>query len=172
MISIIVAASENGIIGKQGEIPWYLSRDLKNFKQLTAGNTCIMGRKTFESIVARIGKPLPERKSVIITRQKGFAAPGGCITAESWEDAMKKTVGEEVFVGGIGVDVLVAVIVGVNVNVGVDVSLAVAVAVFVGVKVDVFGGVSVLVAVAVAVNVGVLEGVTDGRVYRITSLGR
>ena len=100
MISIIVAASENGIIGKQGEIPWYLSRDLKNFNQLTVGNTCIMGRKTFESIVARIGKPLPERKSVIITRQKGFAAPGGCITAESWEDAMKKTVGEEVFVTG------------------------------------------------------------------------
>lgn len=59
-----------------------------------------MGRKTFDSIMARLGHPLPERKNVIITRQKDFVAPPGCIVVGSWEDAMEKTKGEEVFVSG------------------------------------------------------------------------
>jgi dihydrofolate reductase len=100
MISVIVAASENNVIGKQGAIPWYLSRDLKNFKETTAGNTVIMGRKTFESIIARLGRPLPHRKNVIITRQANFVAPAECIVASSCEDALKKTKGEEVFICG------------------------------------------------------------------------
>jgi len=100
MISLIVAASDNNVIGNLNTIPWYLSRDLKNFKALTVGNTTVMGRKTFDSIMDRLGKPLPDRKSVIITRQAGFQAPAGCIVASSWEDAMKKTKGEEIFVSG------------------------------------------------------------------------
>lgn len=100
MISVIVAAGENDVIGKQNAIPWYLSRDLKNFKELTTGHVVIMGRKTFESIIARIGKPLPNRKNVVITRQEGFIAPPDCVIASSWEDAIKKTAGEEVFVCG------------------------------------------------------------------------
>jgi dihydrofolate reductase len=100
MISIIVAASDNNVIGHLNKIPWYLSRDLKNFKELTTGHTAVMGRKTFESILARIGHPLPNRKNVIITTQKDFAAPPECIVASSWDDAMKKTEGDEIFVSG------------------------------------------------------------------------
>lgn len=100
MISIIVAVSDNNVIGHLNQLPWYLSRDLKNFKELTTGNTVVMGRKTFDSILARIGKPLPNRKNVIITRNADFVAPEGCVIASSWEDAREKTKGEEVFVSG------------------------------------------------------------------------
>lgn len=100
MISIVVAASDNNVIGHLNQIPWYLSRDLKNFKELTTGHTAVMGRKTFESIMARLGKPLPNRKNVIITRQEDFVAPSECVIVGSWEEAMEKTKGEEVFVSG------------------------------------------------------------------------
>jgi dihydrofolate reductase len=100
MISIVVAASENNVIGHLNAIPWYLSRDLKNFKALTVGKTVIMGRKTFDTIFARLGKSLPDRKSVIITRQEDFIAPPECVTASSFEDALEKTQGEEIFVSG------------------------------------------------------------------------
>lgn len=100
MISIIVAASDNNIIGHLNKLPWYLPRDLKKFKENTVGHTTLMGRKTFDSIMARLGHPLPERKSVIITRQKDFAAPSECVVVGSWQEAMEKTAGEEVFVSG------------------------------------------------------------------------
>lgn len=100
MISMVVAVSDNNVIGHLNAIPWYLQRDLKNFKALTVGNTAVMGRKTFDSIMTRLGKPLPDRKSVIITRQKDFVAPPECVVASSWEDAMEKTKGEEIFVSG------------------------------------------------------------------------
>lgn len=100
MVSIVVAASDNDVIGHLNALPWYLSRDLKHFKELTTGNTVLMGRKTFDSIVARIGKPLPNRKNVIITRQKDFVAGEGCVIVGSWEEAMEETKGEEVFVSG------------------------------------------------------------------------
>ncbi len=100
MISIIVAASDNNVIGHLNQIPWYLPRDLKNFKALTVGHVALMGRKTFESIVARIGKPLPDRKNVVITRQADFVAPPGVIIASSWEEAIEKTQDEEIFVSG------------------------------------------------------------------------
>ncbi len=99
MISIIVAASDNDIIGRSNKIPWNLPRDFKNFKTLTTGHTCIMGRKTFESIVARIGGPLPKRKNVIITRQVDYKAPG-CVVVNSWDEAMDVIKGEDVFVSG------------------------------------------------------------------------
>lgn len=62
--SIIVAASQNGVIGAAGKLPWHLPGDLKRFKQLTMGHTLIMGRKTYESI----GRPLPGRTTVVLTR--------------------------------------------------------------------------------------------------------
>jgi dihydrofolate reductase len=71
-ISIIAAVAENGVIGRGGELPWHLAADLKRFKQLTMGHTLIMGRKTWESI----GRPLPGRKMVVITRQKDFRSAG------------------------------------------------------------------------------------------------
>ena len=100
MITIIVAASDNNIIGHLNKLPWYLPRDLKNFSKTTRGHTTLMGRKTFDSIMSRLGHPLPDRKNVIITRQKDFAVPTGCVVVGSWEEAMEKTKGEEVFVSG------------------------------------------------------------------------
>jgi dihydrofolate reductase len=72
MISLIVAASTNNVIGAQGELPWKISDDLKRFKQLTMGKPIVMGRLTWESI----GRPLPGRQNIVITRQSGFAAEG------------------------------------------------------------------------------------------------
>jgi len=72
MISIIVAAAENNVIGRQGELPWRLSDDLRRFKAVTLGKPIVMGRKTYESI----GRPLPGRQNIVITRQPGYAAAG------------------------------------------------------------------------------------------------
>lgn len=83
MISIIVAASTNNVIGAQGSLPWKLPDDLKRFKQLTMGKPIVMGRLTWESI----GRPLPGRKNIILTRQTGFVAEG-CIVAASPAEAL------------------------------------------------------------------------------------
>ena len=72
MLSHVVAASENNTIGRDGGMPWHLSDDLKRFKQLTMGSILIMGRKTFDSI----GKPLPGRYSIVITRDPKVSIPG------------------------------------------------------------------------------------------------
>lgn len=87
-ISIIVAMGENRVIGKANELPWRLSADLKRFKELTRGHAVIMGRKTFESIFARLKKPLPERTNIVVTHQKDFPAPEGCIVVSSLEQAI------------------------------------------------------------------------------------
>ncbi|MEM8540839.1 MAG: dihydrofolate reductase, partial [Pseudomonadota bacterium] len=71
-IAIIVAASQNGVIGRDGGMPWRLSTDLKRFKALTIGHPIIMGRKTFDSI----GKPLPGRLNIVITRDMDWAVDG------------------------------------------------------------------------------------------------
>jgi dihydrofolate reductase len=68
LISQIVAVAKNGVIGTEGRLPWRLSADLKNFKKLTEGHAVLMGRKTFESI----GKPLPNRKNLILSRKADF----------------------------------------------------------------------------------------------------
>src|SRR3954462_5721869 len=67
-ISIIAAIAENGVIGDAGRLPWHLSQDLRRFKRLTMGHTMIMGRRTWESI----GRPLPGRKTVVVTRQPAY----------------------------------------------------------------------------------------------------
>ncbi len=72
MLNIIAAVSQNGVIGKNGELPWYIPEDLKHFKKLTLGQTVLMGRKTFESILNRLGKPLPDRKNIVITRRDDY----------------------------------------------------------------------------------------------------
>ncbi|MCZ4693316.1 dihydrofolate reductase [Ancylomarina euxinus] len=82
-ISIIVAASQNNVIGKDNQLIWRLSADLKRFKALTTGHHIIMGRKTFDSI----GKPLPNRTSIIITRQADYKVEG-CIVVNSLEEAL------------------------------------------------------------------------------------
>lgn len=70
--TIVVAVASNGIIGRDGDMPWRLSTDLKRFKAMTLGKPVIMGRKTFQSI----GKPLPGRSNVVISRDTGFSAEG------------------------------------------------------------------------------------------------
>jgi len=64
---IIAAVAENGVIGSEGEIPWYIPEDLARFKDLTTGHPVVMGRVTYESIVDRLGGPLPDRTSVVLT---------------------------------------------------------------------------------------------------------
>jgi len=71
-VSLIAAVADNGVIGRGGQLPWHLAADLKRFKQLTMGHTIVMGRKTWESI----GRPLPGRRMVVITRQHGYRAEG------------------------------------------------------------------------------------------------
>jgi dihydrofolate reductase len=67
-ISILVAVAENGVIGRDGKLPWRLSADLRRFKELTMGHTIIMGRRTWESI----HRPLPGRRMIVVSRQAGF----------------------------------------------------------------------------------------------------
>lgn len=86
MISIIVAVSENGVIGVDNKLPWHISEDLRRFKTLTLGNTVIMGRKTYESI----GKPLSDRVNIVVSRDKGLTIPG-CIVVDSIENAIRKS---------------------------------------------------------------------------------
>ena len=86
MISLIVAASTNNVIGNQGELPWRLSDDLKRFKAVTMGKPIIMGRKTFESI----GRALPGRQNIVITGQADFMAEG-CDVVGSKEAALAAT---------------------------------------------------------------------------------
>ena len=75
-VTLVVAAARNGVIGRDGGLPWRLSSDLKRFKANTIGRPVIMGRKTFQSI----GKPLPGRDNIVVTRDAGFA-PEGVFTA-------------------------------------------------------------------------------------------
>ena len=77
MISIIVAASTNNVIGVAGKLPWRLSDDLKRFKALTMGKPIVMGRLTWESI----GRPLPGRRNIVVTRQPDFVADGCDVVA-------------------------------------------------------------------------------------------
>jgi dihydrofolate reductase len=85
-ISIIVAVAENGVIGRGGELPWKLSADLQRFKRLTMGHTIIMGRRTWESI----GRPLPGRRTVVVSRQPTFEVKEATVAvANSVEQAVK-----------------------------------------------------------------------------------
>lgn len=83
MITIIAAASENNVLGKNNELIWHLPNDFKRFKLITSGHYIIMGRKTFESFP----KPLPNRTHVIITKQKDYFAEG-CIVVNSFQEAL------------------------------------------------------------------------------------
>jgi dihydrofolate reductase len=83
-LSLIVAAANNNAIGRNNELPWHLPQDLKYFKSTTLGKPVIMGRKTFESI----GKPLPGRTNIVVTRQKNWNI-AGVLVAQSLEQALE-----------------------------------------------------------------------------------
>lgn len=98
VLSIIVAAAENHVIGRDNGLVWRLSGDLKHFKALTTGHTILMGRRTFESI----GKALPNRRNIVISRNPEYKAEG-CEVVHSVEEALILTKDEdEVFVTGGG----------------------------------------------------------------------
>ena len=84
-ISLIVAISKNRAIGKDNKLLWYIPEDLKRFRAITNGHPIIMGRKTFESI----GKPLPNRTNIVITRDENYK-PEGCIVTHSLNEAIEK----------------------------------------------------------------------------------
>lgn len=84
-IALVVAAARNGVIGRDGDMPWRLSSDLKRFKSITMGRPIIMGRKTWESL----GRPLPGRQNIVITRQPDFTAPGAEV-ASSLDEALER----------------------------------------------------------------------------------
>ncbi|WP_404346547.1 dihydrofolate reductase [Sutcliffiella horikoshii] len=95
MISIIVATDKNNLIGKDNDLPWRIPADLAYFKKVTLGSTIVMGRKTYESI----GKPLPKRRNIILSRQEFHA--DGCETLHSIEEVERLNVdGEELFIIG------------------------------------------------------------------------
>jgi dihydrofolate reductase len=95
ILSLIAAMSENRVIGREGKLPWYLPEDLKRFRKLTLGHVVIMGRKTYESI----GKPLPNRTNIILTKQTNYHALGTRIEA-SIEKALSGLSGEVFIIGG------------------------------------------------------------------------
>ncbi len=94
-INIIVAYSKNRVIGKDNKLIWNLPEDLKRFKKLTTGKTVIMGRKTFESI----GKALPNRENIVITRNEYYIAEG-CKIALSLDEAISLSTNEIFIIGG------------------------------------------------------------------------
>ncbi|MFH1024889.1 MAG: dihydrofolate reductase [Planctomycetota bacterium] len=83
-IIIIAALASNRVIGRDGKIPWRLPEDLRRFKRLTTGHAVVMGRKTWESI----GKPLPDRRNIVISRRADFPLPQGVHRAENFEAAL------------------------------------------------------------------------------------
>lgn len=99
MISLIVAIAHDNVIGRSNDLPWYLPADLKHFKEKTTGHTVIMGRKTYDSIAARLGKPLPDRHNIIVTRDEDLVVPGATVE-HSLEVALDNHIDEEVFVIG------------------------------------------------------------------------
>ena len=85
MIALVYAVSQNGVIGKDGGLPWHISSDLKHFKAVTMGKPVIMGRKTWDSLPR---KPLPGRANIVITRHSGWQAEGA-LAAHDAEGALR-----------------------------------------------------------------------------------
>ena len=95
-VYLVAAVAENGVIGANGKLPWHLPEDLQHFKRLTVGHPVIMGRKTWESI----GRPLPNRTNIVVSRRSDFHAAGASV-ASSLEDALALCAGSgPVFVIG------------------------------------------------------------------------
>lgn len=96
MVSLIVAMSSNGVIGRDGDLPWHLPADLRHFKKTTMGHHLIIGRATWDEV----GKPLPGRTMVVVTRNRDFSA-AGVLVAHSVADALSLVADDdEAFIGG------------------------------------------------------------------------
>ena len=97
-VTLVAAVARNGVIGADGGIPWHLPGEQRLFKELTLGHVLVMGRKTYESI----GRPLPERTTIVVTRQDDWKGAEGVVKAASVSEAIThaRTIDEEVFVVG------------------------------------------------------------------------
>lgn len=95
MIGLIVARSKNNVIGKNGEIPWKIKGEQKQFRELTTGNVVVMGRKSYEEI----GHPLPNRKNIIVSKTKNFTGEN-LITVGSLQEAIDISIGEQIYIAG------------------------------------------------------------------------
>ena len=96
-ITLIAAMARNHAIGFDGELPWHLSAELKHFKESTMGKPIVMGRKTWETI----GRALPGRQNIVVTRNRAYRAEG-CTVVQSFDEAMEAAVGEELMIIGGG----------------------------------------------------------------------
>ncbi|MBP3414222.1 MAG: dihydrofolate reductase [Clostridia bacterium] len=95
MIALIAAYDKNRVIGKDGHIPWKIEGEQKRFRELTTGNVVIMGRRTYEEI----GRPLPDRTTIVVSKTKNFDVPN-CATARSLEEAVAMAGDRDIFVSG------------------------------------------------------------------------
>ncbi|MBS0533817.1 MAG: dihydrofolate reductase [Proteobacteria bacterium] len=102
-IILVAAIGANGVIGTDGQLPWRLKSDLQHFKRVTSGRPVVMGRKTFESI----GKPLPNRTNIVMTRDRQFAVAGATLAtsldaalAVARDDARRRGIYEVMIIGG------------------------------------------------------------------------
>ena len=101
MVNLIVAKSENNVIGNKGRIPWYIPNDLKRFKEITTNNVVIMGRKTFESLPEEY-RPLPNRINIILSKDKSFKT-NCCMVFNDLKKAIRKAGSDkEIFIIGGG----------------------------------------------------------------------
>jgi len=94
-ITIVVARAQNGVIGRDGKLPWHISADLKRFKRLTTGSAMVMGRKTFDSLPGL----LPGRRHIVLTRDRSWSAPGAEVAHDA-DGALRLAAGEPVSVIG------------------------------------------------------------------------
>src|SRR4051794_24452108 len=99
MVALVVAYARNGVIGRDGDLPWHLPTDMQHFRELTTGGTVVMGRKTYVSIPERF-RPLPGRRNLVLSRDPAFAAPGAEVFGGL--DAALEAAGEDCFVIGGG----------------------------------------------------------------------
>ena len=95
-LSLVCALAENGVIGRGGDLPWHLPKDLRRFKRLTTGGVLLMGRRTWESI----GRPLPKRRSLVLSRDPRFQPPGAEVFANLDEALEQVAPAKQVFVIG------------------------------------------------------------------------
>jgi dihydrofolate reductase len=97
-VSLIVAAAENDVIGRDGDLPWHLPDDLRHFRALTAGHVVVAGRRTHEGILARLGRPLPDRLTVVVT-SSGPVVSDGAFAQPSVPAALAAARAAEAFAG-------------------------------------------------------------------------
>ncbi len=95
-VSLIVAVSSNGVIGRDGDLPWHLPRDLRHFKATTMGHHLIVGRRTWEEV----GQPLPGRAMIVVTRDRDFVVPGATVVHSLEEALHAAAADDEPFIGG------------------------------------------------------------------------